>query len=459
MADRPTVVVVGLGPAGPGLVTAATLELIARIPYRWARTSRHPAITVLGDCATFDEVYERAEVIGDVYVGIVDRLADEAIRHGRVLYAVPGSPSVAERTVELLVERAADRGDVDVEVHPALSFVDLAWVRLGVDPLSLSPRLVDGHRFAIDAAGERGPLLVAQCDSREVLGDIKLSVEDPPRGPVAILVGLGGTDEAVHWVPWDELDRTLEPDHLTSLWIPDLAAPVASELVAFDELVTRLRDGCPWDRAQTHASLRRYLLEEAYEVLEAIDLVAAIADRAGSDQLAADADEALCEELGDLLFQIFFHARIATETGRFTLADVARRVHDKLRDRHPHVFGSSEVPPLDELTRSWEEAKRQEKQRASVMDDVPAALPSLARAAKVLERAAALGPAAPAVGDVSDAVTAFEASPGATSLGEAILALAAAAVAIGVDAEEAGRAEVARHEQRARRAESGTAGP
>ena len=236
---------------------------------------------------------------------------------------MPGSPTVAEHTVELL--RADDR--VEVTVLASVSFLDLAWDRLGVDPVAVGARLVDGHDFAVAAAGATGPLLVGQCDRPSVLSDIKLAVEEGPT--VTVLQRLGLPDESVTEVAWDDLDRVVEPDHLTSLWIPGLAAPVAAELVAFAEVVRRLRAECPWDREQTHQSLTRHLIEESYEVLDAIDL------------LGTDEDEgyvALEEELGDLLFQVVFHATLGAEEGRFTLADVARGIHDKLVLRHPHVF-------------------------------------------------------------------------------------------------------------------------
>ena len=216
---------------------------------------------------------------------------------------------------------------VEVEVLPALSYLDLAWARLAVDPVALGARLVDGRRFATEAAGERGPLLVGQCDQPHVLSDIKLALDDGPE--VVVLQRLGLPDESVQRVAWDDLDRAVEPDHLTSLWIPTLAAPVAGEVARFHELVRTLRAECPWDREQTHASLTRHLLEETYEVLEAIDHV---------DEEAGTGFEALEEELGDLLFQVVFHSVLAAEEGQFTLADVARGIHDKLYARHPHVF-------------------------------------------------------------------------------------------------------------------------
>ena len=162
-------------------------------------------------------------------------------------------------------------------VHPSVSFLDLAFARLGVDPVAAGVRIVDAERFAVDAAGERGPLLVAQCWSRQVLSDVKLSVEVPPddAGDRPAPPGPARRAGASRCAGRTSTGR-FEPDHLTSLWMPRLAAPVAAELVALDELVHTLRERCPWDRRQTHASLGRHLLEESYEVLEAIDAVAAV---------------------------------------------------------------------------------------------------------------------------------------------------------------------------------------
>jgi tetrapyrrole methylase family protein / MazG family protein len=383
-ALRPRIVVCGLGPAGPDLVTAATHDAVARIPQRFLRTARHPAAGVVGEVPTFDHLYDGADSIDAVYPAIVEALVAAAAERGEVLYAVPGSPAVAERTVELLL--ADDR--VAVDVLPALSFADLAWVRLGIDPVERGVRLVDGHRFEIEAAGERGPLLVAQCDDRHVLSDVKLvlgAAEEQAGGDevaVTVLQRLGLPDERIVELPWPELDRAVRPDHLTSLYVPRLVTPLASETAAFAEVVRRLRAECPWDRQQTHQSLRHHLLEEAYEVLEALDHL---------DVEAGEGFDALEEELGDLLFQVFLHATLATEEGRFTLEDVVRGISDKLVGRHPHVFGDATVDSADEVAERWERLKKAEKGRASVMDGIPATLPALAYALKVQRKAASQG--------------------------------------------------------------------
>ncbi|RPI09348.1 MAG: nucleoside triphosphate pyrophosphohydrolase, partial [Actinobacteria bacterium] len=320
---------------------------------------------------------ESAATLEQVYTQIIDELVVAASRHREVLYAVPGSPLVAERSVELL--RSDDR--VAVEILPALSFLDLAWARLGVDPLAAGARLVDGQRFSVEAAGERGPLLVAQCDTATLLSEIKLSVDGEVSHPVTVLHHLGLPDEAVFEVAWPDLDRVFDPDHLTALWIPQLAAPVAAELVRFAELVRTLRRECPWDREQTHRSLTRHLLEETYETLEAIEAL--------DDSHTSVAH--LEEELGDLLFQVFFHATLAAEEGWFTLADVARVIHDKLVHRHPHVFGDVAASTSDQVLVNWEQIKKAEKGRDSIMDGVPGDLPSLLYAHKLQRKAASVG--------------------------------------------------------------------
>ena len=362
------VVIVGLGPGDPRQVTVAAVEAISSVPKRFLRTARHPSAHLVEPAVSFDELYDNASTIDEVYEGIVSTLVREA-EAGDVLYAVPGSPMVAERSVSLLRSERS----VDVEVIPALSFVDLAWERLGIDPLWSGVRLVDGHRFRVEAAGGAGPMLVGQCDTREVLSEIKLSADEGPT--VTVLQRLGLPDERVFEVSWEDLDRVVVPDHLTCVWLPGLAEPVAAEIVRFDELVRTLRARCPWDMRQTHRSLTRHLLEETYEVLEAIDEL----DR-------PDGYAHLEEELGDLLFQVAFHATLAAEQGEFTMADVARGVHDKLVERHPHVFGAPGEPMPN-----WEEMKKAQKGRASVMEGVPGNLPSLLYAFKVQSKAASVG--------------------------------------------------------------------
>ena len=449
--DRPTVTICGLGPGSDGHLTVETLAAIERHPVRFLRTTRHPTAARVAGATSFDRLYDTADRFDDVYAGIVEEVVAEAVARGPVLYAVPGSPFVLESSVRRL--RADDR--VDVEIVPALSFLDVAWARLGIDPVDDGVRLVDGHRFATEAAGERGPLLVAHVHAPWVLSAIKLAVDAGPEQRAVVCQGLGTDDERIIDVAWPDLDRVVEPDHLTSLFIPSLAEPVGFELVRTVELVHRLRQECPWDQEQDHRSLRPYLLEETYEALEAIDLVTGAAT--GHDQVV-EADPAafaeLEEELGDLWFQILFHAELATEAGQFGIAEVARTMHDKLVGRHPHVFGDVEVETPDQVARNWEELKRVEKaERTSALDGIPTALPALALAAKVLQRAARAGHPAREIPGSEEVARLLAADSDEGTVGRLLLAVAARSAEIGVDAEAALRTAVAGAERRFRHLE------
>ncbi len=439
----PVVVVAGLGPAGPDLVPPATLAAVAQIPHRYLRTARHPAAIVAGDCASFDDRYDAAATFDEVYDGIVSDLVTAARLHGRVCYLVPGSPWVLESTVGSLV----DSGSVRVDVIPGTSFVELAWDRLGVDPFEKGVRLVDGHRFVTHAAAERGPLLVADCHNRRVLSDVKLAyaVHEPDRA--VILHHLGLPDEVVAEVAWADLDRSVEADHLTSVWIPATGSELGRRAVELVELVKVLRERCPWDRAQTHRSLTRHLIEETYEVLEAIDaLDAAPLDPVSAGSSAGEAE--LCEELGDLAFQVAIHSVIAAERGAFDLDDVLAGIHDKLVSRHPHVFAPTvDSAPAQDLAARWEAGKVAEKGRTSVMEGIPASLPALLFADKVRRKAASQGVA---WGDLLD-----RAGIAAGSLERRLLDAVEAAAAGGADAEDL----VRRAAHQAREAFDSTPGP
>ena len=461
------ITIVGLGPAGTDhLLPAARVAFEAEVP-RFVRTARHPACDELAAAGvvfeSFDAHYDAAADLDTNYRGIVAALLALAAEHGDVVYGVPGNPSVAERTVTLLHEAAA-RGEVSLRVFPGLSFADLAWARLGVDPMDGEARVVDGR--AIEDAELAGPLLVAQCDNEFVVSDVKLALLEhlDAATPVTVLQRLGLPDEHVASVPLEELDRgAFVPDHLTSLFVDACAAGAARELVNLFQLARRLRGpgGCPWDAEQTHHSLTRYLLEEDYEVVEALEAIPA--DGPVPSELYA----AVEDELGDLLFQVVFHALIAQESGAFGMAEVARGIHDKLVRRHPHVFGDVVAEQSDDVLRNWEQIKKDEKGTSSLVEGITPGLPSLLYTHKLFRKAATvnLGPgdtaaaldridtavaamrAANDVGD-ADAVVGVEAALAEVLVGAVIVAREG-----GVDAESALRAWAAEYRERFRATE------
>ncbi len=458
MTESGRVVVVGLGPGGADLVTPAARDALMRCARRFVRTARHPAVADLLaeglSLEPFDDRYEAGDDFDDVYTGIVETLIAAAAEHGHVAYAVPGSPGVAERTVVLLHE-AARSGRVHVDVVPGLSFADVAWTRLGVDPMASGARLADARD--LDRVGMAGvPMLVAQCDNTLVLSDLKITLLEhlDPDTSVTVLTRLGLPDEDVRVVALADLDRLVKPDHLTSIFVPAAPGRATLELARLLALAERLRrpGGCAWDAEQTHHSLTRYLLEESYEVVEAVERLPADAPEGVAPDDPAYA--ALVDELGDLLYQVIFHAVLAEEASAFGMAEIARGIHDKLVHRHPHVFGDVTADTSDAVMANWEQIKKQEKGVESIVAGITPGLPSLLYAHKLMRKAASVGLDP---GDVSssleriDGATASLRSGSAdaeTTLGELLAACVALARGLGVDTESALRGWSARFRER-----------
>jgi tetrapyrrole methylase family protein/MazG family protein len=373
---KPIVRVVGLGPGDADQITRRTYDLLRDAPVVRLRTRVHPAAAAFLDVASYDDLYERAASFDELYAAIVTDLIELARNApgGEVVYAVPGSPVVAERTVELL--RASP--DVMTVLEPAVSVIDVACAALGRDPMASGLRVVDALANVEPFRGP-GPLLVLQTYSTEILASVADRL--PKSTVVTVLHHVGLRDEALVVLSAEELVSFGEVDHLTSLWIESLRS--AGE--AMDDLVTfmrRLRAECPWDQEQTHASLTRHLLEEAYETLDALEAFVRVDDGAGADEIAH-----VEEELGDLLFQIVFHAELGDEEEIFNLATIADAVRDKLTGRHPHVFGDVQVNGSDDVAARWEVLKRDEKGRESVTDGIAWQLPALILYTKLLRKA------------------------------------------------------------------------
>jgi tetrapyrrole methylase family protein / MazG family protein len=370
----PRVRVVGLGPGDAELLTARSARLIRESPIVRFRTRRHPAADAFGDVDSYDDLYESAASFEDLYRDIVADLVTLAREHGDVLYVVPGSPVVAERTVELLGEC-----DIELVLEPAVSVIDVACARLRRDPMAVELRVVDALASSEPLRGP-GPLLILQTYSREVLALVASRL--PATSLVTVLHHLGLEDEEVRELRAGEL-ATFHADHLTSLWVegPRSAGAAIDDLVDF---ARTLRRECPWDAEQTHESLTRHLLEESYETLDALEAMV----RSGIDDL--DAVAHVEEELGDLLFQVVFHAELGDEEGLFNLATIADGVRDKLTSRHPHVFGDVVVSGAADVVANWETLKRAEKSRESVLDGVLWQLPALSLYSELVGLAARL---------------------------------------------------------------------
>jgi tetrapyrrole methylase family protein/MazG family protein len=451
------ITVLGLGPGDPGLVTTAALRALDSARTVWLRTARHPAATSVaqrrpvGFC---DDLYEGASFEA-VYEAIARRVVASAA-DGTVAYAVPGDPAFGETSVVRL-RQLADEAGLKVAVLPGVSFVGPTLALLGWDALD-GLQVLDGMALA---AGHYPTLcvdrraLAAQVYSQTVASHLKLVLlaAYPPDHPVTVVKAAGTSGAKATTVPLAELDRHGGFDDLTTVAVPPLPRPGC--LASLADVVARLRapDGCPWDREQTHQSLRPFLLEETYEALEALD----------QEDLPA-----LSDELGDLLLQIALHAELAWEAGAFGLPDVVAAITEKVIRRHPHVFGGAALATPAEVRVRWEELKGRERAAEGAPADplagLPSTLPALARAQSMqrkLHDAGALGQPRKGHAAASRWREALGPQPDdpagrQEAVGQALWALVTAAGSWGVDAESALRQETDRV---ARRAGSAAAPP
>lgn len=341
------------------------------------RTKDHPVIQSLERegviFESFDQYYEQESQFENVYDRIAEVLLEKAAG-ATIIYAVPGHPMLAEKTVQLLLEQQ----EVAVDIIGGQSFLDDLFTSLQIDPID-GFQFVDATLFDRTELNYRQHLIFCQVYDRYIASEVKLTLlEDLPADhPVTIVDAAGSVDEMIQTIPLQELDHSLEVSNLTSLYVPPVSKKQLNHTFSrLREVIATLRgpEGCEWDKKQTHESLREYLLEEVYEVIDAID-----------DQ----DDEAIIEELGDVLLQVMLHSQIGEDDGYFTINDVIQGITNKMIHRHPHVFSDS----TGHITQSWDELKQEEKgQRSlSVLANIPKGLPALAKAFKIQKKAAKVG--------------------------------------------------------------------
>ena len=381
---------------------------------------------------SFDSFYNEATSWDTLYQRIAQEICTLAEQQPPVLYAVPGHPLIGEASVQLILQQARDCG-LSTSIVAGLSFLEPVCAALELDPFTSGIQMIDATNLAAlkpdEIAGKiipTIPLIVAHVYHRRQASAVKLALGEcyPGEWPVKLVrssgfaatetvgeqggdkpqpyittsetVGAQGGDkprpyitttETVIEMPLYEIDRSRLANHFNTLYIPPLEALDALRLPETLRYITmRLRrdpDGCPWDRQQTHQSLTRYVIEETYEVVEALE----------ENDL-----EKLAEELGDLLLQVYLHAEIAQQDGDFNIGDVFEHVSAKLIRRHPHVFGQVEVENAGQVVQNWEEIKRQERitagkdlQSESMLDGVPHFSPALIVAQEYQKRAAKIG--------------------------------------------------------------------
>jgi tetrapyrrole methylase family protein / MazG family protein len=427
MATSTAITILGLGPGRWDDLTLQARALLEQAASDgttvYFRTLIHPTVEPLKQeipnlrIASFDSMYDESASWDTLYRRIAEEICTLAEQHPPVLYAVPGHPLIGEASVQLVLQRARERG-LSTSIVAGLSFLEPVCAAMELDPFTAGMQIIDATTLAALRTDEIAgkiiptiPLLVAQVYNRRQASAVKLALAEcyPDEWPVKLVRAAGiaagqtvieigeqggdkprpynSTNETVIEMPLYELDRNNFANHLSTLYVPPLDELDALRLPETLRYVTmRLRrdpDGCPWDRVQTHQSLTRYVIEETYEVVEALE----------ENDL-----EKLAEELGDLLLQVYLHAEIARQDGDFNIGDVFQHVNAKLIRRHPHVFGQVEVENAGQVVQNWEEIKRQERiaagkdvQSESLLDGVPLALPAMIVAQEYQKRAAKIG--------------------------------------------------------------------
>jgi tetrapyrrole methylase family protein / MazG family protein len=376
--------IIGLGAGDLNQLPLGVYKKLLSHNRLFLRTKEHPVVKELEKegvaYISFDDIYEANDQFEAVYEEICRRLLEEA-NDGPVVYAVPGHPLVAERTVQILLE-LQNRGEVIIEIGGGQSFIDALFQALKIDPVE-GFQLLDGTAFKKEQLQIQQHMIISQVYDRFVASEVKLTLMEllPDEYPVTIVTAAGSDEESLKEVQLFELDREVTLNNLTSLYVP----PVKEEILLRKQfsnlrnIIATLRgpDGCPWDKKQTHESLKKYLIEESFEVIDAIN---------------RQDENLLVEELGDVLLQVLLHAQIGEDEGFFTIDDVIEGVSNKMVRRHPHVFGTEKAQNADEVVNLWDDIKKQEKGKVeSLLDSIGFEIPNLIRAYEIQKKAATVG--------------------------------------------------------------------
>ncbi|HZJ98936.1 MAG TPA: nucleoside triphosphate pyrophosphohydrolase [Tissierellaceae bacterium] len=374
--------VIGLGPGKIDSLTLGAVERINSGERNYLRTEKHPTVDYFKEndipYKSFDYIYDSEEDFEIVYKKIVDKLINESIE-ADINYYVPGNPLVSEKTVEILLNKG-----LDIEIVSGMSFIEPIIELLGRDPIE-GLKIVDGTQFNNQLVDINSDIIVTQVYNRRILTDVKIVLSEIYGDDYNVwLIRKAGIvdQEEANRIQVFQLDRILEIDHLTSIYIPKIEEN-NRKVFDFNDLIgimklLRSENGCPWDLEQDHKSIRQCLIEEAYEVVDAID--------------NNDIDN-LIEELGDLLLQVIFHCQIGYDEGEFNLIEVTSVLANKLIYRHPHIFLQKDVDNSKEVVYNWnklKDSKRGYKDLTDRLKDLPS-LPALLKSKKIQDRAADVG--------------------------------------------------------------------
>ncbi len=356
---------------------------------RWfLQTERMPLYQFLSEQGvkpqTMDDLYEQSFDFDELNTAVAKRLAESA-KNEDVVFAVIGG-GVYGALLEAIMQKTQENGLV-FELMPGVGYAQSAIAQaksVGLWKSEKAMRIASANALGDCQHDATLPLAIEEISDALIASEVKLWLLETYREDMSVLFANADVngEYAVRAIQLVELDRQVY-DHTAAALVPpcEFERQARWGMDGLETVVARLRapDGCPWDREQTHESLKICLLEECYEVLDAID----------SGESAA-----LCEELGDLLLQAAMHTQLASERRDFTLRDVTTGICEKLIYRHPHVFSSVKVNDSGEVLRNWDQLKKAEKKhstQAEVLRSVPKNLPALLRAEKVQKKAARVG--------------------------------------------------------------------
>ncbi|AQW25007.1 nucleoside triphosphate pyrophosphohydrolase [Clostridium perfringens] len=377
--------IMGLGPGAYEALTIGALKELKNNKNIYFRTEKHPTVDFLKDegikFESYDHAYEKYDSFDDVYKYIAEDLITKIKDDEDLIYAVPGHPLVAEKSVINLIELCKEN-NIQYEVLPAVSFVDAMMEALQVDPIE-GVKIIDAFDMKNQILDKRVGTIITQVYNNFIASEVKLRLLEGYEDDTEIIfVRAAGVEglESIRKIPLYELDWQEDIDYLTSIYIPkDLGNK--KDFQDLLDIIETLRNpgGCPWDREQTHESLKSALLEECYEVIDAIE---------------NEDEDALIEELGDVLLQVVFHASIGKEDGYFDIMDVIGGISNKMINRHPHVFGNEEANTSEQVLVNWDEIKKEEKGIKTLteeMQNIAKSLPATTRAYKVQKKAKKVG--------------------------------------------------------------------
>lgn len=381
-----TITIVGLGAGDLEQLSLGIYRLMKKGNALFLRTEEHPVVKDLVEegieYQSFDSIYEKHDQFEDVYKEIVSVLVSE-VQKKSIVYAVPGHPLVAEKTVQLLLD-LQNEGKVEVVIGGGQSFIDALFASVKADPIE-GFQLLDGTSLALHDIHMNQQLIIGQVYDGFIASEVKLTLMElyPFDYEVVLVTAAGSREERIERIPLVELDRVANLSNLTSLYVPAAKRmdTTYKQYPTLRTIISTLRgpNGCPWDREQTHHSLKKYLIEETYELLEAIE--------------EEDVDH-MIEELGDVLLQVMLHAQIGEDEGMFTMEEVIESTASKMVRRHPHVFGSVEVSNAEQVTANWDQIKKKEKGQDSqkpMLKDVAKGMPALMKAYEFQKTAAKAG--------------------------------------------------------------------